>query len=48
MEFQDRMLKCVDCGNDFVFAAGEQLSDKLFHMPEMGPYYIELDVQVAH
>jgi CxxC-x17-CxxC domain-containing protein len=23
-EFQDRVLKCVDCGVDFVFTAGEQ------------------------
>jgi CxxC-x17-CxxC domain-containing protein len=32
MEFQDRMLKCVDCGIDFVFTAGEQLffHDKQF------------------
>jgi CxxC-x17-CxxC domain-containing protein len=32
MEFQDRNLKCVDCGNDFVFTAGEQLffHDKQF------------------
>ena len=32
MEFQDRMLKCVDCGSDFVFTAGEQLffHDKQF------------------
>ncbi len=32
MEFQDKMLKCVDCGNDFVFTAGEQLffHDKQF------------------
>jgi CxxC-x17-CxxC domain-containing protein len=22
--FQDRVLKCVDCGTDFVFTAGEQ------------------------
>ena len=25
MEFQDKVLKCVDCGADFVFTAGEQL-----------------------
>jgi CxxC-x17-CxxC domain-containing protein len=25
MEFQDKMLKCIDCGTDFVFTAGEQL-----------------------
>jgi CxxC-x17-CxxC domain-containing protein len=25
MEFLDRNLKCSDCGNDFVFTAGEQL-----------------------
>lgn len=25
MEFVDRMLKCCDCGGDFVFTAGEQL-----------------------
>jgi CxxC-x17-CxxC domain-containing protein len=32
MEFTDRILKCSDCGNDFVFTAGEQLffSDKQF------------------
>jgi CxxC-x17-CxxC domain-containing protein len=32
MEFQDKTLKCVDCGADFVFTAGEQLffHDKQF------------------
>jgi CxxC-x17-CxxC domain-containing protein len=32
MDFVDRTLKCVDCGNDFVFTAGEQLffHDKQF------------------
>jgi CxxC-x17-CxxC domain-containing protein len=25
MEFVDRLLKCCDCGSDFVFTAGEQL-----------------------
>jgi CxxC-x17-CxxC domain-containing protein len=32
MEFQDRVLKCIDCGEDFVFTAGEQLffHDKQF------------------
>ncbi len=32
MEFQDKMLKCVDCGADFVFTSGEQLffHDKRF------------------
>src|SRR5271157_2275157 len=25
MEFQDKILKCIDCGADFVFTAGEQL-----------------------
>jgi CxxC-x17-CxxC domain-containing protein len=25
MEFQDKMLKCSDCGADFVFTSGEQL-----------------------
>jgi CxxC-x17-CxxC domain-containing protein len=25
MEFTDRILKCSDCGNEFVFTAGEQL-----------------------
>jgi CxxC-x17-CxxC domain-containing protein len=25
MEFDDRILKCADCGTDFVFTAGEQL-----------------------
>jgi CxxC-x17-CxxC domain-containing protein len=23
-DFQDRVLKCIDCGTDFVFTAGEQ------------------------
>lgn len=32
MEFQDRTLKCIDCGSDFVFTAGEQsfFHDKQF------------------
>jgi len=32
MEFQDKILKCIDCGTDFVFTAGEQLffHDKQF------------------
>ena len=32
MQFQDRTLKCIDCGGDFVFTAGEQLffHDKQF------------------
>jgi len=32
MQFQDKMLKCTDCGTDFVFTAGEQLffHDKQF------------------
>ena len=32
MQFQDRTLKCVDCGAEFVFTAGEQLffHDKQF------------------
>ena len=32
MEFQDKVLKCVDCGSEFVFTAGEQLffHDKQF------------------
>ena len=32
MDFVDRMLKCSDCGNDFIFTAGEQLffSDRQF------------------
>ena len=32
MEFQDRILKCVDCGAEFVWTAGEQLffADKNF------------------
>jgi CxxC-x17-CxxC domain-containing protein len=32
MEFQDKILKCIDCGTDFVFTAGEQLffRDKQF------------------
>jgi CxxC-x17-CxxC domain-containing protein len=24
MEFRDKMLKCTDCGTDFVFTSGEQ------------------------
>ena len=33
MEFQDKTLKCMDCHEDFVFTAGEQLffRDKQFH-----------------
>jgi CxxC-x17-CxxC domain-containing protein len=32
MEYQDKVLKCVDCGTEFVFTAGEQLffHDKQF------------------
>jgi CxxC-x17-CxxC domain-containing protein len=32
MEFQDKVLKCIDCGSDFTFTAGEQLffHDKQF------------------
>jgi len=32
MEFQDKILKCVDCGTEFVFTAGEQVffHDKQF------------------
>ena len=32
MEYQDKILKCIDCGSDFVFTAGEQLffHDKQF------------------
>ena len=32
MEFQDKILKCVDCGSEFTFTAGEQLffHDKQF------------------
>ena len=32
MEFQDRVLKCIDCGSEFIFTAGEQLffHDKQF------------------
>ena len=32
MEYRDRVLKCSDCGADFVFTAGEQLffADKGF------------------
>jgi CxxC-x17-CxxC domain-containing protein len=25
MEFRDKMLKCTDCGTDFVFTSGEQM-----------------------
>jgi CxxC-x17-CxxC domain-containing protein len=37
MEFTDKILKCVDCGEQFVFSAGEQLffSEKQFeHEPK--------------
>lgn len=32
MEFRDKILKCIDCGAEFVFTAGEQLffQDKQF------------------
>jgi CxxC-x17-CxxC domain-containing protein len=32
MEFQDKMLQCIDCGVDFVFTSGEQMffHDKQF------------------
>jgi CxxC-x17-CxxC domain-containing protein len=32
MEYRDKVLKCVDCGTDFVFTAGEQIfyADKGF------------------
>ncbi|HEV2177662.1 MAG TPA: zinc-ribbon domain containing protein [Terriglobia bacterium] len=32
MDYQDRVLKCVECGQEFVFTAGEQLfyADKGF------------------
>src|SRR4026208_2109487 len=32
MEFQDKLLNCVDCGTEFVWTAGEQLffADKNF------------------
>ena len=32
MDFQDKVLKCIDCGTDFIFTAGEQLffHDKQF------------------
>jgi len=32
MEFQDKVLKCIDCGTEFIFTAGEQLffHDKQF------------------
>jgi CxxC-x17-CxxC domain-containing protein len=32
MEFRDKVLKCVDCGSEFIFTAGEQLffHDKQF------------------
>ncbi len=32
MEYRDKTLKCMDCGNDFVFTAGEQIfyADKGF------------------
>ena len=32
MEFQDKALRCVDCGSEFIWTAGEQLffADKQF------------------
>jgi CxxC-x17-CxxC domain-containing protein len=32
MEFQDKVLRCVDCGTEFIWTAGEQLffADKNF------------------
>ena len=32
MEFQDKVLKCVDCGAEFIWTSGEQLffADKQF------------------
>ena len=32
MEYRDKVLKCADCGADFVFTAGEQIfyADKGF------------------
>ena len=32
MEFQDRILSCVDCGTEFIWTAGEQqfFADKNF------------------
>ena len=27
MEFQDRLLKCIDCGSEFLFTAGEQAAE---------------------
>lgn len=40
MEFADRFLKCVDCWEEFVFSAGEQLffTEKQFrHEPRLCP-----------
>jgi len=37
MDYQDRALKCVECGNEFIFTAGEQsfFADKGFrHEPK--------------
>jgi CxxC-x17-CxxC domain-containing protein len=37
MEYHDRVLKCADCGSEFVFTAGEQMfyADKGFkHEPK--------------
>jgi len=32
MEYRDKVLKCLDCGSDFIFTAGEQIfyADKGF------------------
>jgi CxxC-x17-CxxC domain-containing protein len=37
MEFQDRVIPCIDCGVEFVFTAGEQLffhDKRLKHEPK--------------
>jgi len=47
MEFHDKVLKCAECNQEFVFTAGEQelfvssgqtgiLPGKLLHKPECG------------
>ncbi len=53
MEYQDKMLKCIDCGTDFVFTAGEQLffHDKQFNWLNMRNQDSALaifDAQAAH
>ena len=33
MEFQDKSLRCVDCGDEFIWTAGEQLCSRHLKTP---------------